>query len=132
MGTVARLSFQSFAVALVSQGVIPNLTRPGPNRFLNSPVTSSALSELKTLGWCDAQEKSPDTDPRATWRDFPERDASGVYRGVEPEKAKNMMWLDHVFYSPETVKPLKFSLDRTQEALDVSDHSPVVFDFKLR
>ncbi|MBQ6915274.1 MAG: hypothetical protein IJQ65_06095 [Kiritimatiellae bacterium] len=96
---------------------------------LNSPVTSSALSELKKLGWCDAQEKSPETDPRATWRDFPERDASGVYRGVPPEMAKKQMWLDHVFYEPGAVKPLKFSMDRTQKALDVSDHSPVIFDF---
>ena len=34
------------------------------------------------------------------------------------------------FYSPETVKPVRFSMDRTQKALDVSDHSPVVFDFE--
>ena len=98
---------------------------------LNSPVTSSALKELKKLGWCDAQEKAPETDPRATWRDFPERDAKGVYRGVAPEKAKKRMWLDHVFYTPESVKPLKFSMDRTQQALDVSDHSPVIFDFEM-
>ena len=99
---------------------------------LNSPVTSSALKELKKLGWCDAQEKSPETDPRATWRDFPERDASGVYRGVQPEKAKKQEWLDHVFYSPEAVKPIRFSMDRTQQALDVSDHSPVIFDFLMQ
>ena len=98
---------------------------------LNSPVTSSALAELKKLGWCDAQEKAPATDPRATWRDFPARDAQGVYRGVEPEKAKRRMWLDHVFYTPEGVKPIKFSMDRTQQALDVSDHSPVIFDFEM-
>ena len=98
---------------------------------LNSPVTSSALAELKKLGWCDAQEKAPETDPRATWRDFPERDAKGVYRGVAPEKAKKRMWLDHVFYTPESVKPLRFSMDRTQQALDVSDHSPVIFDFEM-
>ena len=39
------------------------------------------------------------------------------------------MWLDHVFYEPGAVKPLRFSMDRTQKALDVSDHSPVIFDF---
>ena len=97
---------------------------------LNSPVTSSALAELKKLGWCDAQEKAPKTDPRATWRDFPERDAGGVYRGVPPEKAKKKQWLDHVLYSPDVVRPIEFSMDRTQKALDVSDHSPVIFDFE--
>ena len=99
---------------------------------LNAPVTSSALAELKKLGWEDAQEKSPDTDSRATWRDFPQRDASGVYRGVQPENAKKMEWLDHAFYDPCTVSPVKFAMDRSQEALDVSDHSPVIFDFKLK
>ena len=97
---------------------------------LNAPVTSGALAELKKLGWEDAQEKSPDTDSRATWRDFPQRDASGVYRGVQPEDAKKKEWLDHVFYDPDAVRPLKFSMDRSQKALDVSDHSPVVFDFE--
>ena len=99
---------------------------------LNAPVTSSALAELKKLGWEDAQEKSPDTDPRATWRDFPQRDASGVYRGVQPENAKKKEWLDHVFYDPDKVTPVKFALDRSQKALDVSDHSPVIFDFELK
>ena len=99
---------------------------------LNAPVTSSALAELKKLGWEDAQEKSPDTDSRATWRDFPQRDASGIYRGVQPENAKKMQWLDHAFYDPCSVSPVKFAMDRSQEALDVSDHSPVIFDFKLK
>lgn len=99
---------------------------------LNAPVTSDALAELKKLGWEDAQEKAPDTDPRATWRDFPQRDASGVYRGVQPENAKKREWLDHVFYDPRKVRPLKFAMDRSQKALDVSDHSPVIFDFELK
>ena len=99
---------------------------------LNAPVTSSALAELKKLGWDDAQEKAPDTDPRATWRDFPQRDASGVYRGVQPENAKKKEWLDHVFYDPVRVRPVKFAMDRSQKALDVSDHSPVIFDFEVK
>ena len=99
---------------------------------LNAPVTSDALAELKKLGWEDAQEKAPDTDQRATWRDFPQRDASGVYRGVQPENAKKKEWLDHVFYDPRKVRPLKFAMDRSQKALDVSDHSPVIFDFELK
>lgn len=98
---------------------------------LNSPVTSSALRELKRLGWKDAQESTFGAIKCKTWRDFPKRDAKGVYRGVLPEKAERSMWLDHVFYTPATVRPVAFVLDRSQKALDVSDHSPVVFRFEL-
>jgi hypothetical protein len=30
------------------------------------------------------------------------------------------------------VKPIRFAVDTTQRALNVSDHSPLVFDFELR
>jgi hypothetical protein len=51
---------------------------------------------------------------------------------VQPEASKKKQWLDHVFYDPAGVRPVKFSMDRSQKALDVSDHSPVIFDFVLK
>ena len=99
---------------------------------LNAPNTSPALSFLLSAGWEDAQRSSPETDPRATWHGNPERDASGAYRGVPPEKAERTQWLDHVFYAPRGVKPLRFAVDTSPRALNVSDHSPLVFDFELR
>ena len=96
---------------------------------LNSPLDSWGLAHLVRSGWADAQRSAPETDARATWRDFPVRDAQGVYRGVQPEQAKRQQWLDHVFYTPERVTPIRFALDRRQKALDVSDHSPIIFDF---
>lgn len=99
---------------------------------LNSPITSSAMKELVKLGLVDAQESSPKTDKRATCRDFPVRDANGVYRGVQPELAKSKACIDHIFYSPEGIKPLEFAMDRSQRALDVSDHSPIIFDFIIK
>ena len=51
---------------------------------------------------------------------------------VQPENAKKKEWLDHVFYDPDKVTPVKFAMDRSQKALDVSDHSPVIFDFELK
>ena len=98
---------------------------------LNSPVTSSALRELKNRGWKDAQESTFGAIKGRTWRDYPVRDAKGVYRGVPPEKAARSLCLDHVFYTPATVRPTAFMLDRSQAALDVSDHLPVVFRFEM-
>ena len=99
---------------------------------LNAPNTSSALSFLLSAGWEDGQQSAPETDPRATWHGNPVRDETGVYRGTPPEKAEKTQWLDHVFYAPRGVKPLRFAVDTTQRALNVSDHSPLVFDFELR
>lgn len=98
---------------------------------LNAQGGSSALLELQRSGLESAQETSPKTDKRATWRDFPVRDAAGVYRGVAPEKAKKSQYLDYIFYLAGSVIPLEFAMDRTQAALDVSDHSPIIFDFEL-
>ena len=99
---------------------------------LNSPVTASGLTELKRLGWCDAQETTPGADKRATEHGDPVRGADGCYHGLPPDKAdpKEVKWLDHVFYTPESVVPLKFSVDTDQAVLDISDHSPVIFDFR--
>ena len=98
---------------------------------LNASPISGAMRELKKLGWKDAQETTFGALKCKTWRDFPQRDDKGVYRGVPPEKANRSMWLDHIFYSPETVQPVAFLLDRSQRALDVSDHLPLIFRFEL-
>ena len=39
---------------------------------------------------------------------------------------------DPDFIGLQEVTPIRFSMDRTQQALDVSDHSPVIFDFSIR
>lgn len=97
----------------------------------NAEPSSDALRELKRLGFRNAQESTFGALKCKTWRDFPERDGNGVYRGVPPEKAKRSQKIDHVFYSPECVRPVTFTLVRSQKALDVSDHSPLVFRFEL-
>jgi endonuclease/exonuclease/phosphatase family metal-dependent hydrolase len=73
---------------------------------LNAQGASTALLELRRSGLENAQETSPKTDKRATWRDFPVRDAAGVYRGVAPEKAKKSQYLDYIFYLAGSVIPL--------------------------
>ena len=65
----------------------------------------------------------------------PKRDAAGVYRGVPAGEAVGLrpeeMHLDHVFYDPERIVADRFSIDTTPEACGVSDHHPIVTDFRL-
>ena len=100
---------------------------------LNAIGQSRPMRELKTLGWRDAQETTPGLDSRLTWHGEPERNwRTGRYEGVTAEKTKKRACtLDHVFYAPECVRPREFRVDTRKVALDVSDHSPVVFAFDV-
>ena len=98
----------------------------------NCDMTSKALKELVTLGWRDAQTETPGADRGPTCREEPTRGADGVLRGVTFAEAKHLKYIDHVFYTPKTVLPLAFDVERGRVALDSSDHMPVIFDFALK
>ena len=100
---------------------------------LNAGGSSSALRELNRLGWRDAQETTPGLDSRLTWHGEPERNRrTGRYEGVPAERSKKRACtLDHIFYAPDCVRAREFRVDTRQKSLDVSDHSPIVFDFVL-
>ena len=99
---------------------------------LNCDMQSKALKELVTLGWRDAQTEAPKSDRGPTCREEPVRGADGVLRGIAFAEAKRPKFLDHAFYTPKTVTPVAFAVDRCREAIDTSDHMPVVFDFALK
>lgn len=62
----------------------------------------------------------------------PRRDAVGNYRGwIRPEAGDPKNSLDHVHYTTNDVAPVALVVDRAQDALEVSDHSPVIFTFRL-
>ena len=98
---------------------------------VNSLPDSSAMKFLLSCGWRDAQTSAPDRDPRPTCRSDPKRGADGVWRGVLPETDPKAQTIDHVLYTPWTVRPRRFFLDSSERALGNSDHLPLVFDFEL-
>ena len=73
------------------------------------------------------------TDPRSTLPGTPKRGADGKLHGVPGNtEGPKRCWIDHVFYTPGSIHATRQSVVIDQDALDASDHSPVVVDFELR
>ena len=99
----------------------------------NCRVGTDALQILERHGYSDAQ-KSATTIVRdcTTWHDYPVKGADGVFRGAFPKQGNTLAnALDHVF-ADGAVKLLRHEVDAAADALDVSDHCPVIVDFSLR
>ena len=95
--------------------------------------STTALGKLEYCGLADAMKEADVTDPRPTEHGNPERGKDGKYHGVAGVKGgPHCCWLDHVFYSPDTIRATRHAVIVDQDALDASDHSPVVVDFELR
>ena len=95
--------------------------------------STTALGKFEQCGYADAMKDADVTDPRPTEHGSPVRGADGKYRGVAGVKGgKDCCWLDHVFYSPDSIRATKHAVVVDPDALDASDHSPVVVDFELR
>ena len=101
---------------------------------LNCDNTSTALKFFKMSGYVDAEEVADERDNRPSEHTSPVRDpVTGKYHGIPGEIGKERhTFLDHVFFTPGTIHATKHRVIVDQEALDVSDHSPVVVDFELR
>ena len=89
------------------------------------------LETLEQAGYADAQYAVKDSSPWSSHHGDPQRDAQGrlkaFYRRGSDDPANS---LDHVHY--RGVEPIAFRVDRSREAMEASDHSPVTFDFRLR
>ena len=91
------------------------------------------LNDWIAAGYCDAQYAVKGASSWSSNHGDPERNGQGALRGVVlpgAEDPKNS--LDHVHYTKDSVEPLSLLVDRAQDALECSDHSPVVFTFKLK
>ena len=94
---------------------------------LNSLVGSIAHETFNRAGYRNAQEVAADADTISSWHMDPVRDEKGVYRGfLRKTDNTSATSLDHVFVEASRVKVLRHRVVRDQDALDVSDHSPVV------
>ena len=91
------------------------------------------LNDWLKAGYCDAQYSVPGASPWSSNHGDPKRDALGFLRGyIRPEAGDPKNSLDHVHYTQATVTPLALLVDRAQDALECSDHSPVIFTFTLK
>ena len=99
---------------------------------LNSTLIlrNASLGEFGTLGLKDAQFTVKGASPWSSHHGNPKRDGLGNLRPFfQPGSDNPSNSLDHVHY--RGVEPLTLRVDRTQDVLECSDHSPVIFTFKL-
>ena len=104
-----------------------NCTRAQMEKGLVTP-----LPDWEKAGYADAQYTVPGASQYSSNHGDPRRDALGNYRGwIRPEAGDPKNSLDHVHYTTNGVEPIALVVDRAQDALEVSDHSPVIFTFRL-
>ena len=104
-----------------------NCTRAHMEKGLLTP-----LPDWEKAGYADAQYTVPGASPYSSNHGDPRRDAVGNYRGwIRPEAGDPKNSLDHVHYTTNGVAPIALVVDRAQDALEVSDHSPVIFTFRI-
>ena len=98
----------------------------------NCRTGCDALCLLERHGYSDAQKAAAKVvRDCTTWHDYPVKGADGVFRGAFPQKGNTLgNALDHVF-ADGCVKLLRHEVDAAADALDVSDHCPVIVDFTL-
>lgn len=105
---------------------------------LNSTVNEraagleSALAEWESAGFADAQYSVEGASPWSSHHGDPVRDSLGNLRAFfRPGSDDPKNSLDHVHYEISSVTPLTLFVDRAPDALETSDHSPVIFTFRL-
>lgn len=100
---------------------------------LNSRPGSDAHKLLNEKGFFSAQEIADSASPEASHHGDPVKGPDGKYHGT-PRKTGNVKAnsIDHIFVEKAKihVKTMRVILD--QDALDVSDHSPIYTDFELK
>lgn len=104
---------------------------------LNSPMDHQAMRYLLAHGLKSAQE-SAEVAPREfpSYHGFPLRTPDGDYRGVSGAREQNranpkMLRIDHIFFDPSRIKVDRFDTDISPLACRVSDHHPIIADFRL-
>lgn len=95
--------------------------------------SKSPLESLEKAGLADAQYTTVGASKYSSHHGNPVRDHLGELRGFVRENAHDPNnSLDHVHYSTNAVTPIALLVDRDQAAMEASDHSPVIFTFKIK
>ena len=99
----------------------------------NCRTNSTALQTLRQAGYASAQSVAPEATCASSHHGDPVRDAAGVYRGkVRAKENTPATSIDHLFLEVSCILPLRETVILDQDALDVSDHSPIYLDFTIR
>lgn len=96
---------------------------------LNSVPGSWAHDLLEGRGLARAADSAQTRDPTVTCHGNPVRGADGRWRG-KPPSGKGAS-LDHVFAETNGIRLIEHKVVVDREALDSSDHSPVIVTFEL-
>lgn len=97
----------------------------------NARTGSEALDYLFARGFADAWRVAKESSSETSWHGYPVRDWRRRLRGFLPRRDDGPgQSLDHVVVSAG-VDVLRQRVVRHPAAMDVSDHSPVVVDFRL-
>ncbi len=98
----------------------------------NARLGSPALEYIFSRGFSDAQLVAKEASSVTSWHGNPVRDWHGDLRGFVPRKNVDASRsLDHVI-AGTGIEVLRHRIVRHPAAMDVSDHSPVVVDFRIR
>jgi endonuclease/exonuclease/phosphatase family metal-dependent hydrolase len=99
------------------------------NGYQNNPQLAEPYEKMKKLGFVDIRYTAPITTDKHTCRDGEDikQVEDGIYVGTgEPKHT-----IDYVFTYKNHLKALKFEVNTSQEALNSSDHSPLITDFEF-
>ena len=97
------------------------------------PERSIALDIFEQCGFADAAKEADVVDPRPSEHGNPIRGEDGKYHGRPGDKSNKICAeLDRIYYTPDSIHVKKHAVVIDQDALDSSDHSPVIVDFELR
>ena len=87
----------------------------------NFNKTHSAYALMKSTGLENSQEKAISATPGASFHSNP---------GQSPDEAG--LPIDHIFFSPDSIDPIKHVICKRTIDIAASDHCPVYTDFKLK
>lgn len=99
---------------------------------LNCTMTAAACRTLVQFGFDDAGETAPIRSSIPSEHGAIKRDENGnCYGTVGVVGAKGNAMIDHVFFSREHIKALRHDVVTDRDAINISDHSPVIADLQL-
>lgn len=95
---------------------------------LNSTPGVPSMRYLREAGWRFVRDEAPLTSETSTHHGDPQRGGDGRYHGSRTGNRWDRS-IDHIF-TLGALRPLSFSVIEDQDALDESDHSPVLCELE--
>ena len=127
----ARACVELFGKIKVLYGDLPVIGGGDFNVFRT--FASTAHDTFRRHGYVRADAVAAKRSECSSWHGNPVRDANGIYRGARKPKDDSRFYsLDHVFVEAAKIDVREQRVILEQDALDVSDHSPVMVDFTLK